>query len=324
MTIKETLGAMISAIPGSQSQAELLRLADAARDGRQYEDAAKLYDRAVRSAAPNVDILLLLQCGHMHKEAGNLPDAEARYLQALSLEPKNAEVLLQLGHFYKMAGRLADAKRYYQEALVAKPGLTDAESELRRLATIPEREFAQGRGERLNPAGGRARKEPDELDRRLQRELLLLADDARDSKQYLVAAELYDRAIRAVAPTVDLLLLLQCAHMYKEARNFPEAKARYLQALSLEPKNAEVLIELGHFFKIVGRYEDAEHYYQEALIARPDWPDPEDELRQLRTSVELRREKARLERLDKVSLLARDELDASRRPHRSGSVPEDA
>ena len=150
-------------------------------------------------------------------------------------------------------------------------------------------------------------KEPVELDRRLQRELLRLADDARDKKQYLVAAELYDRALRAVAPNVDILLLLQCGHMYKEARSFPEAKARYLEALSLEPRNAEVLIELGHFFKVIGRYEDAEHYYQEALLARPDWSDPEDELRSLRTSVELRREKARLERLDQVSLLAREE-----------------
>ena len=173
----------------------------------------------------------------------------------------------------------------------------------------PELRFEKGRLERLDPAGRRAQKEPDELDRRLQRELLRLADDARDSKQYLVAAELYDRALRAVAPNVDILLLLQCGHMYKEARNLPEAKARYLQALSLEPKNAEVLLQLGHFYKIVGRYADAEHYYQEALIARPDWTDPEDELHRLRTSVELRLEKARLERLDQAGRLAQEELD---------------
>ena len=138
MNIKGTFGAIIGAMPGSQSQGELLRLADDARDRKQYHEAAELYDRALRSGAPTVDILLLLQCGHMHKEAGNLPEAEARYLQALGLEPKNAEVLLQLGHFYKVAGRYADAKRYYQEALIARPDWTDAEDELRRLGTSAE------------------------------------------------------------------------------------------------------------------------------------------------------------------------------------------
>jgi len=288
---------------GGQPQRKLLRLADAARDRKQYPAAAKLYDQALRSTLPNIDILLLLQCGHMHKEAGNLPDAEARYLQALSLEPKNAEVLLQLGHFYKVAGRHADAKKYYQEALIARPNWTDAEDELRRLGTSAELRLEKGPLEQLDPARAQAQKEPDELDRR---ELLRLADKARDSKQYLVAAELYDRALGAVAPNVDILLLLQCGHMHKEARNFTEAKARYLHALSLEPNNAEVLLQLGHFFKVVGRYADAEHYYQEALVCRPDWTVPEDELHRLRTSVELRLEKARL---DRVGRLAQEELD---------------
>ena len=137
MNIKARFGAIIRAMPGSQPQRETLRLADAARDRKDYQVAAKLYDQALRSAAPNVDVLLLLQCGHMHKDAGNLPEAEARYLQALSAEPKNAEVLLQLGHFYKLAGRRADAKTYYQEALVARPRLKDAGDGLRRLGTAP-------------------------------------------------------------------------------------------------------------------------------------------------------------------------------------------
>ncbi len=309
MTIKGRLGAIIGAMAGGPSQGELLRLADEARDRKQYQDAAELYDRALRSAAPNVDVLLLLQCGHMHKDAGNLSEAEARYLQALGVEPKNPEVLLQLGHFYKVAGRHADAKHYYQEALIARPGLTDAEDELHRLGTSAELQFEKGLLEVRNPAGGLPQNEPDEHDRRLQRELLRLADDARDRRQYLVAAELYDRALRAAEPNVDALLLLQCGHMHKEARSFTEAKARYLKALSLEPKNAEVLIQLGHFFKVIGRYPDAEHYYQEALIARPEWADPEDELHRLRTSVELQLEKARLERLDRVGRLAQEELD---------------
>jgi ADP-heptose:LPS heptosyltransferase len=144
-------------------------------------------------------------------------------------------------------------------------------------------------------------------DNPMQRELVRFADDARDRKQYLVAAELYDLSLRTGAPTVDILL--QCGHMHKEARNLPDAKARYLQALGLAPKNAEVLLQLGHFYKVAGLYADAEHYYQEALIARPNWTDPEDELHRLRTSVELRFEEARLDRLEQAGRLAQEERD---------------
>jgi ADP-heptose:LPS heptosyltransferase/tetratricopeptide (TPR) repeat protein len=317
MDIKRGIDAIVSAMPGGRSPGPLLRRADAARDRKQYSVAAKFYDQALRSMAPNVDILLLLQCGHMHKEAGELSEAEARYLRALSLEPKNAEVLLQLGHFYKVAGRDADAKQYYREALAARPDLTDAADELHRLGESVDLQFEEGPLERsedrplepLEPADRQAREENDGFDRRLQRELVLLANDARDRKQFLVAAELYERALRAAEPNHDVILLLLCGHMHKEARNFPAAKARYLQALSLEPRNAEVLIQLGHFFKVIGRYADAEYYYQEALICRPDWADPENELQQLRASVELRLENARIERLDQVGRLAWEEFD---------------
>ena len=141
------------------------------------------------------------------------------------------------------------AKHYYQEALIARPNWTDPEHELHRLGTSAELQFEKAGLERSDQAGKLAQEEPDELDRRLQRELRRLADDARDRKQYLVAAELYDQALRAGAPTDDVPLLLQCGHMHKEARNLPEAKARYLQALSLAPKDAEVLITTRAFLQ---------------------------------------------------------------------------
>ncbi len=138
MTIKGKVAAILGATPGRRASGDLLRLADAARDRKDYPAAAKLYDQALRAAAPTVDILLVLQCGHMYKDAGNFAEAEARYLKALGLEPNNAEVLLQLGHFYKTAGHPADARRYYREALAAEPGLADAEAELHRLGTGAE------------------------------------------------------------------------------------------------------------------------------------------------------------------------------------------
>ena len=79
MNIKRMFGAIISAMRGSAHadddplQRELVRVADDARDSKQYLVAAKLYDQSLRAGAPTVDILL--QCGHMHKEARKLSDA---------------------------------------------------------------------------------------------------------------------------------------------------------------------------------------------------------------------------------------------------------
>ena len=308
-----TLSENMSEGPEDRSQRELLRDADAARDRKQYLVAAELYDQALRATAPTVDVLLLLQCGHMHKEGGNLPEAEARYVQALSLAPKNAEVLLQLGHFFKVAGRHAEAKHYYREALVVRPNWADPEHELHRLGTSAEIRVEKAGLERSDQAK-LMQEEPNGLDRPLLRELRRLADAARDRKQYLVAAELYEEALRAGAPTVDVLLLLQCGHMHKEGGNLSEAEARYVQALSLAPKNAEVLLQLGHFYKVVGRHAEAKHYYREALIVRPNWADPEHELHRLGTSAELQFEKAGLERSNQARLLAQEQPNGLDRP----------
>jgi ADP-heptose:LPS heptosyltransferase len=175
MNIKGTVGAIISAMRGSARtdddpmRGELVRFADEARDRKQYLVAAAFYDQSLRAGAPTVDILL--QCGHMHKEARNLPDAKSRYLQALSIAPKNAEVLLQLGHFYKVAGCYADAERYYQQALIARANWTEAEAELHRLRTSAEFRFEEARLERIDQVGRLADEEFDEFDGRIDPDL---------------------------------------------------------------------------------------------------------------------------------------------------------
>ena len=110
---------------------KILSMADRARDLQQYNLAASLYDCALSYGDRNFD--LLLQCGHMHKEAHNYVEAESRYLKALGLQPRNAEILLQLGHFYKVSHRPRDAERFYREAAVAKPDWLYPREELKLL-----------------------------------------------------------------------------------------------------------------------------------------------------------------------------------------------
>ena len=109
----------------------LVRRADAARDSKNYLEAAVLYKEAVR-LAPG-DAAIHIQCGHMCKEAGDLPSAERHYQEARRLTPGDPDLALQLGHFYKIAGRLDEATSSYKQALELRPGWTDPQSELQHL-----------------------------------------------------------------------------------------------------------------------------------------------------------------------------------------------
>lgn len=125
----------------------------------------------------------------------------------------------------------------------------------------------------------------------VRRHLIQCADEARDQKQFIIAAKFYEQSLRFGTPRTDILL--QCGHMYKEAKNFPPARVCYLQALDLEPNNAEILLQLGHFSKVVGHYIDAEDYYKKATVALPEWDVPRSELIHLQGSIDLEQEKQR-------------------------------
>ncbi len=120
---------------------QLQREADAKRDARDYRAAAALY-QAVLDLQPSGPIHV--QCGHMHKECGDLRTAEEHYLAAEALMPYDADLKLQIGHFCKVAGRLSDAAAAYHEAVILEPGWTE-----------PLRELAALRGQGAAAAGRR-------------------------------------------------------------------------------------------------------------------------------------------------------------------------
>ena len=106
--------------------------ADALRDQRHWRNAAVLYDEALRIRP---DAGLHVQCGHMHKEAGDLAQAEAHYREALRLMPGDPDLALQMGHFFKVAGRLREAEASYSRAAALQPGWDAPAAELRFLHT---------------------------------------------------------------------------------------------------------------------------------------------------------------------------------------------
>lgn len=116
-----------------QRRGRLLAAADAARDARQWGEAAEGYQAFLAldpDAAP-----IWVQCGHMLKEAGRRSEAQTAYERALKLEPHNADTHLQMGHLFKITNRKMSAMQMYSRALEIDPELREAERELRALGS---------------------------------------------------------------------------------------------------------------------------------------------------------------------------------------------
>jgi tetratricopeptide (TPR) repeat protein len=102
--------------------AELVDLADRARDAGQWEVAAQLHRKALDRDPRNPGIWV--QYGHALKESGGLRDpeklaqAEAAYRRALSLDPGAADTYLQIGHVLKLQGKIEEAQAAFLRAFV--------------------------------------------------------------------------------------------------------------------------------------------------------------------------------------------------------------
>jgi ADP-heptose:LPS heptosyltransferase/tetratricopeptide (TPR) repeat protein len=107
---------------------QIIRDADAARDSKEYRQAALLYEEALHLIPNNAAIHI--QCGHMFKEAGDLVSAEPHYLRAKQLTPDDPDLALQLGHFYKVALRLKEAELSYKRAMELDPAWSEPVIEL--------------------------------------------------------------------------------------------------------------------------------------------------------------------------------------------------
>lgn len=120
-----------SRLTSKQVMKDLITRANAARDARAYASAATLYEAAL--AYDDNHAGAHMQCGHMHKEARQLEDAERHYLKVVSLTPDDPEIYLQLGHFYKTGGKLDEAEANYSRASELRPDWDVPRDELHNL-----------------------------------------------------------------------------------------------------------------------------------------------------------------------------------------------
>jgi Flp pilus assembly protein TadD len=78
----------------------------------------------------------------LHK-LDELDEAEEAFLEAIKLEPDNANVYANLGTLYAQSGEVHDAEKYFKIALERDPRHRDAAEKLR---TLEEMKEADGMG----------------------------------------------------------------------------------------------------------------------------------------------------------------------------------
>jgi glycosyltransferase involved in cell wall biosynthesis len=106
----------------------VLRLADAARDAKDWQTAIVYYEKVV-TADPNA-APIWVQLGNSLKEFGSLERSESAYRKALAIDAEQADTHLQLGHVLKLQKRHGDAVASYREAHRLNPTSPFAREEL--------------------------------------------------------------------------------------------------------------------------------------------------------------------------------------------------
>ena len=302
MAQKNRLGAVLNGIPLSvrkRLSRGRLRKANAARDAKQYAEAAEGYEGYLEIWPDHGPIHV--QAGHMHKEAGQYRRAERHYLKARALMPNDADLNFQIGHFYKLVNRICDAMGFYGQAAILAPDWQAPRNELRRLRDKARLMFHSGalfnehsllpledEGDKV--AGGAAASLLTAFDgvifgwrKRLYRQHRRQADAARDAGQHAVAAVDYATYLRGRPD--DGAIHVQAGHMYKEAHQYRQAERHYLLALALLPDDADLNFQLGHFYKITERLYNAMGAYNHAARLSPEWKSPQQELDLLRERI---------------------------------------
>jgi glycosyltransferase involved in cell wall biosynthesis/cytochrome c-type biogenesis protein CcmH/NrfG len=226
---------------------KLRRIADQARDGKLWQEAAAYYAAYLRQV-PH-DWPIWVQYGHCLKESGDVEGGLASYHRAFELAPEDSDLNLQIGHALKLLGRIEEALNSYQRAVLLDPRNENAQREASYIQDLlaankvklpKETPLASTRGE-----------------------LRQIADQARDGKRWQEAAAHYAAYLQQ-APE-DWPAWVQRGHCLKDSGDVEGGLASYHRALELAPEDSDLNLQIGHALKLLGRIEQALHSYQHAV-----------------------------------------------------------
>lgn len=106
--------------------------------------------------------------------------------------------------------------------------------------------------------------------------LMKKAQAAKASHDWRGAASFYAQALElreAFGPRV------QMGHMLKEAGDLEAAEAQYFKALALQPQDADLHMQIGHFYFVKEQHEDSVRFYRKAVELAPNDPNLREALR---------------------------------------------
>ncbi len=125
------------------------------------------------------------------------------------------------------------------------------------------------------------------------------ANAARDRRDWAAAALHYSKAVEE--HPLQVALLVQLGHSYKELGDFDAALEAYRQFLGHEPNDFDIHLQLGHLFNRMNESEVALEWYARAEYLAPDNTDAVRHASETRTRVSrLAVERKRQEVLDLV------------------------
>jgi GT2 family glycosyltransferase/tetratricopeptide (TPR) repeat protein len=249
----------------------MITRADRARDSGQFELALRLYREVLGRNPSNPPIWV--QYGHVLKELGQRQAAEAAYRRAISFDRHAADPYLQLGHVLKLQGRSEEAQSAYLQALLIDRSLTDSARELAalgwsemHLSQLPAVDPATIETARGGEAGWLW------AFRRKKASVIMLADRARETAQWELAARFYRKALDRNPRNPPIWV--QYGHALKESANLAGAETAYRRAIGYDPQNADSYLQLGYVLQLRSRKEEAEAAYLRAFALDPSIPHP--------------------------------------------------
>jgi len=105
--------------------------------------------------------------------------------------------------------------------------------------------------------------------KRAKPSIITLADQARDARQWELAARHYETALSRNPQRPPIWI--QYGHVLKESGRLAEAEEAYRTAIAYDRRTADACLHLGHVLKLQGRQEEAQVAYLQAFARDPSY-----------------------------------------------------
>jgi tetratricopeptide (TPR) repeat protein len=273
-----------------------------ARRNEAYRSTLRLWSDTVAKRPANSSAHNNL--GQALYERGRFPEAIAQYQEALRLDPNSVYAAMNLGTALISAGRLPDAIAAYHQAVLLKPDwagthfdLGDALNHANRVAeAMPEYRVTLRIKPDYAPAEnglGSALLRSGDIGAALEhfQAALRINPDYPEAHNNLgIALASLNRLPEAIAHFARAVQLkpdypeahLNLGSAYVQANRLEDAIREYAAALQTAEGTAETHDHYGVLLADAGRLPDAEAQFQVALRLQPDYPEAQENLRQVR------------------------------------------